>query len=91
MCAGDDQEPELFFDEQEILAGAGSEQRAAMLQHFDNLLTEPGGDQVDQVGARLHRCILQSPSVHAAHAASWARPPGAPQGMQLVVLHCLPL
>ena len=55
-CAAveDDQEPELFFNEQEVLSGADADQRAAMLQHFDSLLQEPGPDPVDQVGQLAH-------------------------------------
>jgi hypothetical protein len=40
---------ELFFDEEEVLAGAGADQRAVMLNHYDNLLDMPAADTLDEV------------------------------------------
>ena len=51
---GEDPEPELFFDQQEVLSGAGADARAAMLDHFDALLDEPDSDQVEEVRTCCH-------------------------------------
>ena len=52
----------MFFNQAEVLSGAGADERAAMLQHFDSLLQEPGPDQVDQV--RLHAALSPGLSCH---------------------------
>ena len=49
---------ELFFDEEEVLAGAGGEQRADMLAHYDNLLEMPSADTLDEV----HPALLLEPA-----------------------------
>jgi hypothetical protein len=58
--AEDDEEGDFFYDEEEVLAGAGGQARAAMLDHYDSLLDMPRADQLDEVLSsphlRLHIC-----------------------------------
>ncbi len=49
MLAGDDEDAEFFYDEDEVLAGAGGDSRAAMLDHYDSLLQMPRADDLDEV------------------------------------------
>jgi hypothetical protein len=49
LTTAEEAQNELFFDEQEVLAGAGADQRAAMLNHYDNLLDMPAADTLDEV------------------------------------------
>ena len=91
LNAGEDPEPELFFDQQEVLSGAGADARAAMLEHFDTLLDEPDSDQVEEVRSQagtalhaVHRCFDCVPgSSPSCSACSWAwRPEAAPGSCQ---------
>ena len=45
----DEEEGDFFYDEEEVLAGADGEARAAMLDHYDSLLDMPRADQLDEV------------------------------------------
>ncbi len=49
LPAGDDEDAEFFYDEDEVLAGADSGSRAAMLDHYDSLLQMPRADDLDEV------------------------------------------
>ncbi|EIE24935.1 hypothetical protein COCSUDRAFT_62344 [Coccomyxa subellipsoidea C-169] len=46
---GDDEDAEFYYDEDEVLAGAGGESRAAMLDHYDSLLQMPRADDLDEL------------------------------------------
>lgn len=48
---GDDEDAEFFYDEDEVLAGAGNGSRAAMLDHYDSLLQMPRADDLDELVA----------------------------------------
>ena len=55
----DDEEGDFFYDEEEVLAGAGGQARADMLDHYDSLLNMPRADQLDEVLSSwpdLHCC-----------------------------------
>ena len=58
--AEDEEEGDFFYDEDEVLAGADGETRAAMLDHYDSLLTMPRADELDEV---------------LPHHAAWPCPP----------------
>ncbi|KAK9824000.1 hypothetical protein WJX72_006891 [[Myrmecia] bisecta] len=45
----EDGENDFFYDEDEVLAGAGAEQRAARLNHYDALLQMPSADQFQEM------------------------------------------
>lgn len=54
-CATDDDgQGDFFFNEEEVLAGAGGEQRAALLEQYDALLSMPRADELDEVGQRFY-------------------------------------
>jgi hypothetical protein len=55
--ADDDEDAEFYYDEEEVLAGAGCEDgaRAAMLDHYDSLLQMPRADEFDEVRNLSHR------------------------------------
>ena len=49
-CHTDDEEDaEFYYNEEEVLAGAQGEQRAAMLDHYDSLLQMPRAAELDEV------------------------------------------
>lgn len=49
-CRADDEEDaEFYYNEEEVLAGAQGEQRAAMLDHYDSLLQMPRAAELDEV------------------------------------------
>ena len=47
--AEDEEDAEFYYDEEEVLAGADPEERAAMLDHYDSLLHMPRADDLDEV------------------------------------------
>ena len=49
--AGDEEDGEMYYDEDEVLAGSGAEARAAMLDHFDSLLQTPHDADLDGVSS----------------------------------------
>lgn len=49
LPAGDDEDAEFFYDEDEVVAGADSASRAAMLDHYDSLLQMPRAADLDEV------------------------------------------
>ena len=49
LSTGDNEDAEFFYDEEEVLAGADSGSRAAMLDHYDSLLQMPRADDLDEV------------------------------------------
>ena len=40
---------EFYYNEEEVLSGAGAEARAAMLDHYDSLLTMPTAGELDEL------------------------------------------
>ena len=40
---------EFYYNEEEVLSGAGAEARAAMLDHYDSLLQMPTAGELDEL------------------------------------------
>lgn len=55
--ADDEEDAEFYYNEEEVLAGAQGQERAAMLDHYDSLLEMPRAAELDEVSlvfARVH-------------------------------------
>lgn len=65
---GDEEDAEFFYNEEEVLAGAGGDARAAMLDHYDSLLQLPSADDLDEVQP-IATCVKS----HLAICVGWDR------------------
>ena len=88
-CAGDDAEPELFFDQAEVLSGADAGARAAMLDHLDGLLVEPDSDQVEEVRGPAYADMLHSSDQNQEQSPiTLCAPPTLQKGSKAGAGHC---
>ena len=68
--AEDEEDGELYYDEDEALAGADADARAAMLDRFDSLLQRPPDANLDEVSAEVSGASLGPGKAQASRCAA---------------------